>query len=43
MNVKKLSDMEIGSIKMYRIHGICIGELSKMFNCSVGIVYNITK
>lgn len=40
---KKLTDMEIESIKMYRLQGISIRELSKMFNCSVGTIYNVIK
>ena len=40
---KKLTDMEIESIKMYRLQGISIRELSKIFNCSVGTIYNVIK
>ena len=40
---KKLTDLEIESIRMYRLQGISIRELGKMFNCSVGTVYNIIK
>lgn len=40
---KKLTDMEIESIKMYRIQGISMRELAKMFNCSIGTIHNIVK
>lgn len=39
----KLSELEIESIKMYRIQGISIRELAKMFNCSIGTIHNIIK
>ena len=40
---KKLTDMEIESIRMYRLQGISIRELGKMFNCSIGTIHNIIK
>lgn len=40
---KKLSDLEVESIRMYRLQGISIRELAKMFNCSVGTIHNILK
>ncbi len=40
---KKLTDMEIESIKMYRIQGISMRELGKMFNCSPATICNIIK
>lgn len=40
---KKLNNMEIESIKMYRIQGLSIRDLAKMFNCSIGTIHNIIK
>ena len=40
---KKFNDLEIESIKMYRMQGISIRELGKMFNCSIGTIHNIIK
>lgn len=40
---KKLSDLEIESIKMYRLQGTSIRDLAKMFNCSIGTIYNLIK
>ena len=40
---KKLTDMEIESIKIYRTQGISMRELGKMFNCSPATICNIIK
>ncbi len=40
---KKLTDMEIESIRMYRIQGISMRELAKMFNCSPATICHIVK
>lgn len=40
---KKLTDIEIESIRMYRLQGISMRELAKMFNCSIGTIHNIVK
>lgn len=40
---KKLTDMEIKSIRMYRIQGISMRELAKMFNCSLATICHIVK
>lgn len=40
---KKLTDMEIESIRMYRLQGISMRELAKMFNCSPATICHIVK
>ncbi|WP_066679372.1 hypothetical protein [Clostridium septicum] len=39
----KFSEMEKEMIKMYRIQGKNIKELSEMFECSTGLIYKIIK
>lgn len=40
---KKLTDIEIESIRMYRLQGISMRELAKMFNCSPATICHIVK
>lgn len=37
----KLTEAEIQSIKMYRLQGLSYKAIAKMFDCSVGTVYNV--
>lgn len=40
---KKLSDQDIETMKLYRIQGKSYRELSKLFNCSIGLISNTLK
>lgn len=40
---RKFTDSEIATIMMYRIQGMTYQSIADMFNCSVGLIHNLTK